>query len=148
MVSVSWLGILFFFICVNAGFYVIGQHLLSVGDPMANTFLGTNVDFAIYNTTESGNRTTLYGNFTNLGNYTDGGTGQPFDIFDQAPENVIQGTYTLWQGLPIGNAFTVLNNVFVMIGVDLPYLDNAVANIFGLAFILFTAYMLLGRQPN
>lgn len=148
MVNISWVGILFFFVCINFGFYAIGQHLSAIGDPLATTFGATVVDYELYNSTNPNDRSTLYGNATNLGNYTSGGTGQPFDIFDQAPENVIQGGYTLWQGLPIGNAFTTIGNLFTLMGVSLPWFNAGIANIFAVAFVIFSIYMIAGRQPS
>jgi len=144
--NISWLGIYFFFLCLNMSFYMIGQHLSAIGDPLASEF-GV-VDPKIYNLSQPTNKTNLVGNMTQLGNYTDGGSGSPFNIFEQATEIVIQGGYTLWQALTLGFVFNVLTNAIGVADVSMPYLPIALAQIFGLAFVLFVGYMIFGRQPS
>lgn len=146
MVNVSWVAIYVLALCVNTGFYMIGQHLTTVGDPLASSFITETP--TIYDVGQEYNKTQLVGNITNIGNYTSGGTGSPFDIFEQATEAVIGGGYTIWQGMTLGFVFKVISNTFNTIGVSLPYLQSGLSDIFGLAFILFVGYMIFGRKDS
>lgn len=126
---------------------MIHEHLVAVNDPIASKFEVE--DSNIYNLNQDYNKTTLVGNVTSLGNYTGGGTGSTFDIFDQATERIIQGGETLWQGLKLtGFVFAVTLNALSAIGVTIPYLLPALAPIFGLAVALFMIFMITGRQPS